>query len=211
MLKIVFIRHAESAVNALEVPIVGGQSNEAPITEKGQKQAVLLGERLAKEAYHFDQIVSSSAVRTQQTAKIALEKANIDASNIVLSDALLELSQGDWEGCLRTEIYTPEVINQINVDNWNFKAPNGESQRDVETRVVDWILKHILDPYKGEDKTIAIFGHGIAIKCFLRWMLGYEARMTHKIWIENTSLTICKYNKEKGWFLEGMNDYSHLK
>jgi len=211
MLKIIFIRHAESAVNALAVPIVGGQSNAAPITEKGKEQALLLGERLKKEYPTFDALISSTAVRTQQTASIALEVANITTPSLIRTDALLELDQGDWEGEKRTNIYTPELINHINTDNWNFKAPNGESQRDVENRVVDWILRNIVEKYKGGKRTVGIFGHGIAIKCFLRWMLGYEARMTHKIWIENTSLTICKYNREKGWFLDAMNDYSHLK
>jgi hypothetical protein len=40
------------------------------------------------------------------------------------------------EGKPRQECYTPEVLAAIQADNWNFAAPGGESQRQLEERVV---------------------------------------------------------------------------
>lgn len=43
------------------------------------------------------------------------------------------------EGRPRHECYTPQVLQQIQADNWNFAAPGGESQRQLEERVVsEW-------------------------------------------------------------------------
>jgi hypothetical protein len=38
------------------------------------------------------------------------------------------------EGAPRAECYTAEVLSRIDADPWNFAAPGGESQRDVEER-----------------------------------------------------------------------------
>lgn len=60
---------------------------------------------------------------------------------VIYDEDLEELSQGDWEGQLRTEIYTPRQLQKINSNNYTFKAPNGESQEEVENRMFDFIQK----------------------------------------------------------------------
>jgi broad specificity phosphatase PhoE len=40
------------------------------------------------------------------------------------------------EGRPRQECYTPEVLAQIQADNWDFAAPGGESQKQLEDRMV---------------------------------------------------------------------------
>jgi hypothetical protein len=40
------------------------------------------------------------------------------------------------EGRPRQECYTPQVLQQIQADSWSFAAPGGESQKQLEDRVV---------------------------------------------------------------------------
>lgn len=40
------------------------------------------------------------------------------------------------EGKPRQQCYTPQVLQQIAADNWNFAAPGDESQKQLEDRVV---------------------------------------------------------------------------
>lgn len=40
------------------------------------------------------------------------------------------------EGKPRQECYTPEVLKQIEKDKWGFAAPGGESQMQLEDRMV---------------------------------------------------------------------------
>jgi len=126
MLDLYLFRHAESQSN-INQHLIGGRSNETPLSQLGELQALWPGERLRNEEVRFDQIYSSTALRTQQTANIVCEKIGYPLENILYSEKLLELDQGDWQGQPRDQIYTPETIARINQDNWNFIPPNGES------------------------------------------------------------------------------------
>lgn len=52
---------------------------------------------------------------------------------IQLDDRLQELSQGEWEGKPRDEIYTPEMRQKMNYGQPDFRPPAGESQRQVKS------------------------------------------------------------------------------
>ena len=208
MLKFYFIRHAESEGN-LKTDIIGGQSNHLNITAQGQQQANALSQRLAAMFPTTDLLHcwASTAVRTFQTAQIALQHLPVDTNALQRSEQLLELSQGDWVGRARLEIYTPEVVQFINNNNWNFKAPNGESQRDVEERMYAWLESQRDQAPDGS--TFLVFTHGVAIKCLLRKILDSTPAMTYKFRIDNTSLTQFNWT-ERGWTLERVNDTAHL-
>ncbi|KAL3643201.1 hypothetical protein CASFOL_014016 [Castilleja foliolosa] len=60
------------------------------------------------------------------------------------SDALVEMSQGHWEGCHRLEIYTPETLSLIEKFQPDFTAPSGESLRQVEFRMVQFLNSTIM-------------------------------------------------------------------
>lgn len=59
-------------------------------------------------------------------------------------DALVEMSQGRWEGCLRSETYTPEMISVIDRTQPDFSAPSGESLRQVEFRMMEFLNRTVL-------------------------------------------------------------------
>ena len=70
-IRVALIRHAESVANT-QLHVIGGRSNHSPLTAAGEQQAVELGEKLKAVGYSPDVIYSSPAVRTLETARIAL-------------------------------------------------------------------------------------------------------------------------------------------
>jgi len=215
MLDIYLIRHGESDMNANHNHLICGRSNHTNLSERGIYQADLLGKRLNQEGVRFDNVYSSIAVRALDTAKIVCKYINYSLDEIIQSDQLVELNQGDWEGKLRNEIYTSEILASIAVHPLTFKAPEGESQYEVQERMTYCVRKIIAQNLNiGENipnyhQTIGIFSHGTAIKCFLRGIMNWDPNMTYKTTLDNTSISRLKYN-QKGWHLLGINDTAHL-
>lgn len=209
MLDLYFIRHGESEAN-LKPDFVGGRSDHVHLTENGKKQAELLGERLARTNTIFDKVYSSIANRAYETAIISCQKIGYSIDDIILSEEIVELNQGNWEGKPRKEVYTPEILKIINSNRWTFKAPNGESQKDVEERMYNWLEKEILD-LSDNDCTIGIYSHGFAIKCLFRKIMNSDPHLTYQIQIDNTSITKFTYNQRKFHNLVFLNDVSHLE
>ena len=210
MIHLYFVRHAESLSN-INHHLIGGRSNHIPLTDKGRLQAKKLGKRLKKSPITMDLIATSSAVRACDTAKIMCENAKIDFGNVTVSDDLLELSQGDWEGMVRKDVYTPEMLDSINNNNWLHKAPNGESQKEVEERMFGWIEQNVLPSYEaGKKLHCVIVTHGNAIRCLFRKIMESSSTMTHKIKLDNTSITKFRYGGPGEWFFDYLNDTEHL-
>lgn len=207
MLDLYLFRHGKSAMQTKHW-LIGGRSNETPLIRDGVYQSYMLGYRLKRAKIVFDEIYSSSATRTRETSRITCGVIEFPLEKIVVCEDLLEQNQGNWEGKPRQEIYTPEMLEKINSDNWHFTPPNGESQRAVEERMLNWINQNLVARYTN-NICVGIFGHGTAIKCLLRGIMGFSPKMTYKIAIENTSITRLHYN-EKGWHPICINDYAHI-
>lgn len=208
MLKIYLIRHAESEGN-VNHHLIGGQSNHYPLTARGESQARRLGARFLQEQLSFEQIYSSTAVRTQQTCSITCAHL-LNSPPPSLDERLLELSQGEWEGKVRTDMYTAERLAVVRSDPFEFKPPGGESQREVETRMYDW-LSQVSDMYDDTSISvnIAAFSHGFAIKTLIRSLLEASPMMPYQTNIHNTSLTVL-YRDSGTWFIERVNDFQHI-
>lgn len=201
------IRHAESELNQAGI-YIGGRSNNTPLTPLGESQARKLGQYQKNRGIHYDAIWSSTARRTQHTAQLVGEYLGYTAKQIHLSEKLLELDQGDWEGKLRTDVYTKKVLSVIRANNWTFAAPKGESQRDVENRMLDTILTQVV-PTISDGKRGAVFTHGFAIKCLLRNLLNFDARETFYKVIDNTSITTLTYRQGR-LSVDSINTLDHL-
>lgn len=68
-----------------------------------------------------------------------MQELNFSEEQIQSSDALMEMSQGHWEGCHRTEILTPETVSLMEKFQPDFSAPSGESLRQVEFRMIQFL------------------------------------------------------------------------
>lgn len=203
-LDLYLIRHAESEANT-HPEYISGRSTHTPLTAQGREQAQKLGERLRRESIRFTCTLASPTVRTRETAQLALGQDYLFP--LTIDDRLQELDQGAWVGQKRIDIYTPRVHARIACDPWNFAAPGGESQRQVEERMLAVVTPHLTHTH---NETLAFFTHGVAIKCLLRGILDFDPKHTWRIHIENTSLTHLRYT-QGAWWLQGINDYGHLK
>ncbi|MDR2650965.1 MAG: histidine phosphatase family protein [Prevotellaceae bacterium] len=202
MVTIYLLRHGETAYNADNL-LIGGRSSHLPLSEKGVWQAIETGKYFKANRIYFDKVFCSTAVRTMQTLELITQEAVITGGKVVYSDRLQELSQGEWEGKPRAEFYTPECQATILADNRNFKAPGGESQKDVEERMLQFIDEMILQPY--DTGSFLIVGHGNAFKCLLRGILDFSQPMVFKLLIDNVSLTKLTYDRDKGWYVKYVN------
>lgn len=214
MLEIYLIRHAKSEANE-NVHLITGRSDHSPLSENGKRQAHLLGQRFKAEGITFDKVYASTAVRTADTGVIVGEYLGFGLEDIAQHEELLELSMGDWVGRKREEVYTPEILEHINSNNWLFRPPNGETQKEVEERMYAWVETYLL---VNEDLRVVVFSHGMAIRCLLRKIMEFTPAITYRIGMENTAITHLSYKekekingeKAKIWIPNCINDHAHL-
>lgn len=114
---------------------------QVELTDIGKERAIKLGE--IRKDTHFDIIFTSDLVR-------AIDSANLAFPNVkkIQDRRLRECNYGDLDGKNKSLIVYEEHIKE--------PFPNGESLRDVENRIKDFI--HFLkENYEG--KTIGIVAH----------------------------------------------------
>jgi probable phosphoglycerate mutase len=188
------IRHGESKANT-DRSIIGGRSNESPLTEDGIEQARLLGRLLLQEEIIPDRVFSSPAARALQTAEHTLKAMGLGIEPVIC-DGLQELDQGDWTGTERVKTYSPTTLLEIAYHGKDFKAPGGESMNDTRERMEAWSTEY-LDPYR-PGRTLA-FGHGLAIRCFVSLKLGWSQKDIFRTHTPNTSLTLLERDCPGEW------------
>lgn len=230
-LKLYLIRHAQSQMNT-HAQFICGRSNSTPLTKKGRVQAFALGQRFAAQNIRFDEVWSSTAIRAKETAQIACEVIGYHHSKILESDQILELCQGEFTHKPREKVYTKEVMQRINKESVFFRPPGvdktdeslgakhppGESQYDVEVRVSAFMHK-LLDFPRSKNsehkKTVAVFMHGFAIRCFLRRVIQAGKGFSQHIYLGNAGITELEYRliegNRGGWAVLGINDGAHIK
>jgi probable phosphoglycerate mutase len=216
---------------------IGGRSNPSPLTPLGERQSRALGRhmrRLATAAGTAPPFFASTAVRAYETARLMLEEMGHDdpAAHLTTSERLLELDMGDWEGCSRSECYCPENLAIIEANTQTFAPPGGESQLQVEQRMVAFIeevVKPAAAKAREQGLPAVVVGHGLAFKTLLRHVLDSDPRMSRKIVLHNTAVTELGWvESEKGdggaglpggggtgglqagWHVLRVNDTSHL-
>lgn len=62
------------------------------LSQNGVKESLHIGMWFREQNFHFDQIISSSATRTDQTATLAVEAMKLENPKIFLEDILYEAS-----------------------------------------------------------------------------------------------------------------------
>lgn len=229
MLKIVLVRHGECEMNLELSTKIGGRSNSSPLTPLGVRQSRALGRHLRKLAAAAGTapaavpFFASTAVRAYETARLILEEMGHEdpGAHIVASDRLLELEMGEWEGCLRSECYCPENLAIIEANAHTFAPPGGESQLQVEQRMVAFVEEVVKPAAAAASATglpAVVVGHGLAFKTLLRHVLDSDARMSRKITLHNTAVTELGWvppdgggaGLQPGWHVLRVNDTAHL-
>ena len=135
-MEVLLIRHGEP-----EWVRDGLSVDDPPLTERGQRQAEGLAERLADEDPPVQEIWVSPLRRAQQTAAPLAERLGLEPRTF---DWLAEIGAPRWDG-------TPvEVVERVFAETWTRPLdelwdglPGGESFRAFHRRVVDGLRAHI--------------------------------------------------------------------
>ncbi|KAJ4826606.1 hypothetical protein Tsubulata_034826 [Turnera subulata] len=298
-LEVFLISHGECDLN-LTPDLIGGRCHQATLTPNGKRQARALAVFLNSQGVCFNAVYSSPLDRARSMAVSVCREMNFAEEQIQSSDALAEMSLGHWEGCPRSEIFTPEIQSMVESLQPDFCAPSGESLRQVEFRMVQFLNETVLglpdklrtdlslqhqnesqvfshdrdgsslqtqqhwdnmlhrhrqglsrkksgksrlqivsttENHEGDyeisprdanhqnslhdlnvrssssslSSCIGIFTHAVPIKCLLTGLLGCSPIMSHKICIEDSSVTVLQHSWRTGWQIKRLNDSAHLR
>ncbi|CAK0848478.1 unnamed protein product [Prorocentrum cordatum] len=159
--RILLIRHGESAMN-VQPELVGGRTDAAPLTQRGQAQARALGRRLRATGVELDEVYSSTAERARRTYERWTYPCRRPASSLAASGSRAR----SWS-CARANGRGAGARRCTPLRSWarsagsscssgpqaspkdappSGRAPAGESQWDVEERVVSFVERLLERP-----------------------------------------------------------------
>ncbi len=138
--RIIYFVHGTTTDNASK--LCSGWK-EAELNELGKKQAFNLGVLVNKRGIKFDALYTSDLVRAIESSNIAFPEYHK-----ITDKRLRECNYGDLDGKQKSLVIYEEHINKA--------FPNGESLKDVEKRVREFV-QFLKEEYYG--KTIGIVAH----------------------------------------------------
>lgn len=191
--------------------LIGGRSHETPLTERGVEQARLLGKYFLMHNILPNRLFTSPAVRAVQTAQYTSKALGIEM-DIHPSDELQEMSQGNFVGRIRTEIYTDELENEILRLGKDFKLPGGESMNEVGDRMFGWVESSIPIITKDEVDRTFVFSHGVAISSLISRLHNWSQRETFESVKKNKNTAFTILTTRHGrWQMDEFASIPHLK
>lgn len=201
--ELLLVRHGESAaaIEGIQFPLVDGQG-DPPLHVEGEKQAELVGERLAGE--DITSIYVSTLQRTVQTA--APLAARLGLTPIVEPD-IREVHLGDWEGgSLRQNVASgnPIALRMRTEQRWDVIP--GAEPADVFRARVQAAVRSIASRHP--DECVAVFAHGGTIGEILSIATG--ARPFSFVGGDNGSISQIVVVGDF-WIVRRFNDTSHLQ
>jgi probable phosphoglycerate mutase len=150
--QIFLIRHGETPWS------LSGQhtgNTDMALTERGERQAVKLGECLRNQ--HFSAVLTSPLQRARRTCELAGLGANAQ-----IDEGLREWNYGEYEGLTSVQIRARRANWEVFRDG----CPGGESPQQMQDRV-DGVLARLRDL----TGTIAVFSHGHCLRSMaVRWI-----------------------------------------
>jgi broad specificity phosphatase PhoE len=148
---------------------------DLPLTERGERQAQALGERIAGES--FDLVISSPMQRARHTAELAGLGGDTE-----LHDDFREWAYGEYEGVTTKEIRQ----TRPDWDLWRDGCPGGESLAEVAART-DRLVALIRE--RAPARVIA-FGHGHTSRVLAARWLGLDGAAGRHLMLGTATLSV---------------------
>lgn len=196
MLKVILLRHGETAYNADGNRYCG--RTDIGLTERGVQQAATISKVLISTP--IAAVYSSPLIRARQTADIA------SGNREVITDRrIIEVDFGLWEG------KTKEEFNAENPHLWQqwMQYPmtaraggTGETGKEIITRVDDFFGEMIT---RHPDQTIMVVAHNGVNRLYLAHCLGMPLCNYRRLEQENSSITVFELGGSQGFVLKKLN------
>jgi broad specificity phosphatase PhoE len=149
-----FIRHCQSEGNANEIL---ASRMDFPLSAEGHKQAQSIAAAFYQN-YTVDTIISSPLQRAGQTAGYFAGLYNIEAE---YNDKLMEHDLGIFTGMSYGEIKTRDDYEHDRGSRWNWRPENGESYKDVYTRIEDFFKELYA---RDDNRTTLVVSHAVTMR-----------------------------------------------
>jgi broad specificity phosphatase PhoE len=204
--RLTLIRHAEPEANIKRV--VAGPKGCTGLTNRGRVQAIVLSDRLVREAEHFDVLYSSVLARAVETAQII--GRTLGLSQLRRDCDLCEIHPGECDG-MAWEDQVRIYGSAANRDPDQPISPGGESLFSFDRRVRA-ALDRLVESHRGD--SIGVVTHGGFITAAMLALLGSKGMGTERAFVLNPGYTsLTEWGMEDGskpWVLQRYNDTSHL-
>lgn len=187
-MNIYVVRHGETEEN-IKGTYCGAL--DVALTEKGVRQAELLGEKL--KDIKFSKVYVSPTIRTYATLKAIIK----DSCKAIEDSRIKEINFGAFEG--KTYDYISKNYKkqcEIWQEDWcGFAPPEGESYEQMYKRTCSFIedLKKDMDNNANKDDNILIVTHGGVLRAFYAYVLGNNIDIFWKISSKNCDYAVIKY------------------
>ena len=189
--RLYYIRHGQTDWNA-EQRYQGRM--DIPLNDTGRAQARQNGKTLSEILSHTDELifVSSPLVRARETMEIIRQELGLDPKNYELAERLIEISYGDFEGITQAEIKAVdrELYYERKRNMWTFRPNNGESHKDVVTRVRQWHAD--LD----ENASYVVTAHGAIGRVIRHLLAGLDTEQVEKFAFPQDKVFLFEDGKE---------------
>ena len=143
------------------------------LNDDGRTQAERLAERLSPLPIRA--VYSSTLERCMETAEPLATAKGLEVRSV---DALRDVDYGDWSGRTMGTVRRTTLWRRLTVLPADTRFPNGESLREVQSRMVAEVTR-IVDRHPGG--MVAVFSHADPIKLVLAHFLGVHVDLFGRI------------------------------
>ncbi|MFI6496665.1 histidine phosphatase family protein [Nonomuraea typhae] len=200
---LLLLRHGETPLS-VERRFSG--LGDAELTANGLAQAAAAADRLAREPYRLDVIVSSPLKRARQTAEAVAARTDL---TVEVDEDLRETDFGAWEGHTFTEIQRrwPDELAAWLADP-SVAPPDGESFAEAGRRV-HRVRDRLVEQHLG--KTVLVVSHVTPIKMLLRFALMAPPAALYRMHLDLACLNLIDYYADGNAVVKAFNDTAHLR
>ncbi|MEN3534234.1 bifunctional RNase H/acid phosphatase [Microbispora sp. ZYX-F-249] len=175
------------------------------LTATGLAQAEAAAQRLSRQPYEVEVIVTSPLTRARQTAEAVAAGTGL---TVLVDDDLRETDFGAWEGHTFAEIQQrwPRELAAWLADP-DVAPPGGESFAATARRV-EQARDRIVKAHEG--RSVVVVSHVTPIKMLVRFALGAPPEALYRMHLDLACLSVIDYYADGPAVVRALNDTAHL-